>query len=129
MASTTLTVNTLVTTGNTLAFQTLTAGETHSWTDGTVSPGVFVLFQNTSLANRTVTINAVLTTLDGTAQFPTLTIGAITKVMAPGELWEVQPVPASHRTTAGLSTFTVTGAGLSAGDPSGVQACARRRGV
>jgi hypothetical protein len=129
MASTTLTPNTLSTTGTTLTFQTLTAGETHSWTDGTVSPGVFVLFQNTSGANRTVTVNAVKVTLDGTSEHPTLSIGAITRVMAPDELWELQPVPSSHRNPAGLSTFTVTGAGLSTGDPSGVQACAKRRGV
>jgi hypothetical protein len=129
MASTTLTVTTLGTTGNTLAFQALTAGETHNWTDNTTSPGAFVLFRNTAGAVRTVSIPTVLATLPGTPQYPTLTLGAISRDLAAGESWLVQPVPASHRSTAGLSTFTVAGSGLGAGAASGVEACAYRRGL
>lgn len=127
MASTALTVTDLLTTGNTLTFQSLTASENHSWTDTTTTPGVFVLLRNTSGSARTVTIAKVLASLPGTPQHPEITLPDISRVMAAGEVWLVQPVPASHRSTAGVSTFQITGAGLVAGDPSGVEARAFRR--
>lgn len=129
MASTTLTVTNLVSTGNTLTFQSLTAVEVHNWSDNTTTPGVFVLVRNTSGSTRTVTVAAVVASLPGTPQYPDLSIPAITRVMAAGEIWLLGPVPASHRSTAGLSTFTVTGSGLSSGDATGVEATAFRRGV